>query len=168
MLKMIEGAEIKDFDKLNEEYEIKAKRIVANVNADKILNMFYDFIDMNDDLYFLILEIPIKTAEEEKLKENGKVKSFHKDVYYRDGMSKEFAKEILSKIGNLFINDGVANIGIGMPKGTENFGNYCKRGFCFRRKSVKMKKDQYERRNFYAEKAKKLYRDNIYSYYGNI
>ena len=36
MLKMIEGAEIKDFDKLNEEYEIKEKRIVANVNADKI------------------------------------------------------------------------------------------------------------------------------------
>lgn len=113
MLKMVEGAEIKDFDKLNEEYEIKEKRIVANVNANKILNMFYDFIDMNDDLYFLILEIPTRTNEEEKLKENGEVKAFHKDVYYRDGMSKEFAKEVLSNIGDLFINDGMAHIGIG-------------------------------------------------------
>lgn len=113
MLKMIEGAEIKDFDKLNEEYEIKEKRIVANVNADKILNIIYDFINMNDDLYFLILEIPTKTAEEENLKENGKVKSFYKDVYYRDGMSKKFANEVLSNIGDLFINDGMAHIGIG-------------------------------------------------------
>lgn len=113
MLKMIEGAEIKDFDKLNEEYEIKEKRIVANVNADKILNMFYDFIDAKEGLYFLIIEIPTRTSEEEKLKENGEVKAFHKDVYYRDGMSKEFAKEILSKIGDLFVNDGMSNVGIG-------------------------------------------------------
>ncbi len=113
MLKMIEGAEIKDFDKLNEEYEIKEKRIVANVNADKILNMLYDFIDANEGLYFLIVEVPTKTNDEEQLKENGKIKAFHKDVYYRDGMSKEFAKEVLSNIGDLFINDGMAHIGIG-------------------------------------------------------
>lgn len=113
MLKMIEGAEIEDFDKLNEEYEIKEKRIVANVNADKILNMFYDFIDAKKGLYFLIIEIPTRTNGEEHLKENGKIKAFHKDVYYRDGMSKEFAKEVLSNIGDLFINDGMAHIGIG-------------------------------------------------------
>lgn len=113
MLKMIEGAQIKDFDKLNEEYEIKEKRIVANVNADKILNMFYDFIDINDDLYFLIIEVPTRTNEEEQLKKNGNIKAFHKDVYYRDGMSREFAKEVLRNIGDLFINDGMAHIGIG-------------------------------------------------------
>lgn len=81
MLKMIEGGQIKDFDELNEEYEIKEKRIVANVNADKILNMFYDFIDMNDDLYFLILEIPTRTNEEENLGKSICIDRDGKNVY---------------------------------------------------------------------------------------
>ena len=112
MLKMIKGAVINDADKLNEEYMINENSIIANVDADKILKVINDFIDLQNHLLFLIIEVPTKENEEKK-EEDGTIKHFHKDVYYLDGMSKKFVKEMLKTFGNLFINDGMAQIGVG-------------------------------------------------------
>ena len=74
----------------------------------KIIN---DFIDLQRDSLFLILEVPSNLNKE---KTNGTIiNQFHKDVYYIDNMSKEYAKEILNLIGSLFVNDGLGQIGIG-------------------------------------------------------
>lgn len=58
MLKMIKGVKINDADKLNEEYTVDKNSLVANINADKILKIINDFVDMQKEPLFLILEVP--------------------------------------------------------------------------------------------------------------
>lgn len=111
MLKMIKGAIINGADKLNEEYEIEKNTIIANINEDKILKIINEFVDMQTDQLFLIIEVP--TNLDNETKDGNSIKQFHKDVYYLDGMSKEFVKELLKIFGNLFVNDGMAQIGVG-------------------------------------------------------
>lgn len=111
MLKMIKGVKINDSDKLNEEYMITENCIMANIDANKILKIINDFVDIQNDPLFLIIEVP--TNEKDEKIEGNIIKELHKDVYYLDNMSKPFAKELLKTFGNLFINDGLSQIGIG-------------------------------------------------------
>lgn len=111
MLKMIKGVKINDSDKLNEEYMITENCIMANIDANKILKIINDFVDIQKDHLFLIIEVP--TNEKDKGIEGNIIKELHKDVYYLDNMSKPFAKELLKTFGNLFINDGLSQFGIG-------------------------------------------------------
>ena len=111
MLKMIKGVRINDLDKLNEEYMITDNCIIANINADKILKVINSFVDVQNESLFLIIEVP--TSEKDEKFEGSIVNDFHKDVYYLDNMSKTFAKELLKTFGNLFINDGLSQIGVG-------------------------------------------------------
>lgn len=111
MLKMIKGVKINDSNKLNEEYVITDNCIMANINADKILKVINSFVDMQKDPLFLIIEVP--TSEKDEKIEASIINEFHKDVYYLDNMSKPFVKELLKMFGNLFINDGLSQIGVG-------------------------------------------------------
>ncbi len=111
MLKMIKGVKINDSDKLNEEYMITENCIMANIDANKILKIINDFVDIQEDPLFLIIEVP--TNEKDEGIEGNTIKELHKDVYYLDNMPKPFAKELLKTFGNLFINDGLSQIGIG-------------------------------------------------------
>lgn len=111
MLKMIKGVKINNTDILNEEYMVDDNWIIANINVDKILKVINEFVDMQKDSLFLIIEVPTNIDNEE-IKDN-KIYQIHKDVYYLDNISISFAKELLDSFGNLFINDGMAQIGIG-------------------------------------------------------
>lgn len=108
---MIKGARINNADILNEEYMISDNWIIANINADKILKVINEFVDIQKDPLFLIIEVPTN-IDNEKIKDNG-IYQIHKDVYYLDNISISYAKELLRAFGNLFINDGMAQIGIG-------------------------------------------------------
>lgn len=85
--------------------------IIANINADKILKVINEFVDMQKEPLFLIIEVPTN-IDNEKIKDNG-IYQIHKDVYYLDNISISYAKELLRAFGNLFINDGMVQIGIG-------------------------------------------------------
>lgn len=111
MLKMIKGAKIKDADKLNEEFEASDKRIISNVNSNKILKILNSFINMQNSPLFLIIEVPSNIKDENP--KNNVLERMHKDIYYADGMSRKLIKKVLSNYGDLFINDGLAQIGIG-------------------------------------------------------
>lgn len=108
---MIKGARINNADILNEEYMISDNWIIANINADKILKVINEFVDMQKEPLFLIIEVPTN-IDNEKIKDNG-IYQIHKDVYYLDNISISYAKELLRAFGNLFINDGMVQIGIG-------------------------------------------------------
>lgn len=108
---MIKGVKINDSDKLNEEYMITENCIMANIDANKILKIINDFVDIQKDPLFLIIEVPTNEKDEEI--EGNIIRELHKDVYYLDNMSKPFAKELLKTFGNLFINDGLSQFGIG-------------------------------------------------------
>ena len=111
MLKMIKGAKINCADKLNEEYVLEEDYLTANINADKILKIINDFVDLQTNPLFLIIEVP--TSLNDEIVNENIMENTHKDVYYLDGMSNEFVKELLKTFGNLFINDGMAQIGVG-------------------------------------------------------
>ena len=89
---MIKGARINNADILNEEYMISDNWIIANINADRILKVINEFVDMQKDPLFLIIEVPTN-IDNEKIKDNG-IYQIHKDVYYLDNISISYAKEL--------------------------------------------------------------------------
>ncbi len=107
MLKMIKGVNIKDAKNLNENFEVKDRNIIANINEEKILKIITDFVNLQDDVLFLIIEVPTNLTEENI------INKIHKDVYYMDNLSKKQVEELLKKYGSLFVNDGMAQIGVG-------------------------------------------------------
>jgi len=114
MLKMVKGSIIQDAYKLNEEYEVRKEGIIANINEDKISKVIDDFIEIQEGYLFLIIEVPTSAENEDKNSH-----TFHKDVYYKDGMTKEEIRKIFDQYGDLFIQDGMAQIGVGNHESKE-------------------------------------------------
>lgn len=109
---MIKGCFVKNATALQEQYERRENYLKANVDADKIRSILEDFINMQEGLMFFILELPTNADEEDK-NQSGEVNTYHRDVYYIDGCSKEGLLEILQLIGDLLINDGLSHFGFG-------------------------------------------------------
>lgn len=125
-MKMIRGAKIPYPEKLKEEYEIKETSIYANVDADKIEKVLKDFVEMNDEM-FLVIEYPSNLEDERKfadnvveMEENGEkrylIKEWHKNIYYKDNLSKSDALGIIKSYGDILINDGYCYFGFGNRK----------------------------------------------------
>lgn len=99
-------------EKLSEGYQVEENRILANIGVDKLRAVLEDFILMHSEPLFFILELPTNAFEEE-LDKNGEIKQFHKDVYYIDGCSRENAADLLDQVGEMLIQDGMAEFGFG-------------------------------------------------------
>ena len=112
MLKFRKGCTVPYPEKINEEYELNNNCIIANIDADKIENLLLDFIKMHNEPLFFILEIPSK-LDDEKMVKPYIVEGLHKDVYYIDGCTQEQAFVIVSRIGELLVNDGLSSFGFG-------------------------------------------------------
>lgn len=116
MLNMVKGCTVPFPEKLSEGYEVQENRIFANVNAEKILDIFNHFVVMHaDDQGFFILELPANKDEEEEIRP-GVIETTHKHVYYIDALSTDEALTILIRSGELLINDGISYFGYGFPK----------------------------------------------------
>lgn len=113
MLEMVKGCIVPDAELLSEQYEIKENEIFANVNESKIEMVFQHFITMQDEQLFFILELPANEEEEKRLRFY-ETSPFHKNVYYIDGLAVEQALLILSRYGDLLINDGMSSFGFGL------------------------------------------------------
>ena len=62
MLNLAKGYKVSAPEKLNEGYEvISGNTIIANVNAEKILDVFQHFIVLHDEPLFFILELPVSS-----------------------------------------------------------------------------------------------------------
>ena len=60
MLNMVKGCTVPFPDRLYKGYELQENRIFANINVEKILDVFNHFIVMHDDEPgFFILELPV-------------------------------------------------------------------------------------------------------------
>ena len=95
---------------LEEAYEQQKYNIVANISADKIKMIMEDFIKIQEEPLFFIIELPSNRKDEKEIKP-GVLNNFHKDVYYIDGCTKEETLSILNDIGNIMINDGFCEFG---------------------------------------------------------
>lgn len=113
MLNMVKGCRVPFPEELSEGYEILDGRIVANVDAEKLLDVFKFFIVLNRDKRgFFFLELPVN-RDEEVPKRPGVVETFHRRVYYIDDLPPEESFAILRRSGDLLINDGLSAFGFG-------------------------------------------------------
>lgn len=128
MFKLIDGAKFDFCYQLKEEYEFDGEWIYANVSAEKILPVFYEFIEKEVDCRFcLFIEIPSNIKDENPLavSEDGwyHFQEKHVDVYYLDNISADYLKGLLESYGEILVNDGMSHFGILSRSGNE-IGKY--------------------------------------------
>ena len=110
MLKMKKGCIVPFPERLQPSYETGPHGFLANVGADQIDAMVRHFLAINDDPIFFILELPqnLRNENPETLHH-----TFHKEVYYLDGCTRERALSVLDRTGELLIQDGISSFGFG-------------------------------------------------------
>jgi len=113
MLNFVKGHKVCNPERLFEGYAIADDCCInANVNAEKISDIFEHFIVMHEEPLFFILELPVG-LDREKPVSPGIIDNFHKDVYYIDGCTNEDCLALMMRYGELLINDGLVRFGFG-------------------------------------------------------
>lgn len=112
MINLRKGSCVHNQDQLSEGYQLDGLQVIANISADKILDLLHRFIDMYNEPMFFILELHTN-LQNETISPQGQILIFHNDEYYVDGCSKEDALMILDRVGELLINDGLCSFGFG-------------------------------------------------------
>lgn len=112
MFQMIRGCKVQDASQLTEGYQRTRAGYRLQVSAEKIRALMEGFLSLQQGYVFLIVEVPTNAKDEPK-NEKGEITALHMDVYYRDGLSREDALELLKRCGELLIHDGVTRFGFG-------------------------------------------------------
>ena len=116
MLNLVKGHRVSLVENLFESFtKLTEHHLMANVHAEKILEVFHHFIAIHDEPLFFILELPV-SIDREKVIEKNIIKESHKDVYYIDGCSREECLALLIRYGDLLVNDGLSKFGFGGHK----------------------------------------------------
>lgn len=116
MLNLVKGHQVSLVENLFESFtKLTEHHLMANVHAEKILEVFQHFIVIHDEPLFFILELPVSIDREKVIAKNT-IKESHKDVYYIDGCSREECLALLIRYGDLLINDGLSKFGFGGHK----------------------------------------------------
>ena len=115
MLEMYKGCEVPDVDKLNAGYELLGSNMLqANVDASKIKELLLDFVAMhkNEQVYFM-LELPPEHKSQTQISYGQNELDEDSERYYIDDISLEQVKELLAKVGDVLIHDGVSRFSLG-------------------------------------------------------
>ena len=116
MLNLVKGHRVTLVENLFESFtKLTEHHLMANVHAEKILEVFQHFIVIHDEPLFFILELPVSIDREKVIAKNI-IKESHKDVYYIDGCSREECLALLIRYGDLLVNDGLSKFGFGGHK----------------------------------------------------
>jgi len=116
MLNLVKGHQVSLVENLFESFtKLTEHHLMANVHAEKILEVFQHFIVIHDEPLFFILELPV-SIDREKVIAKSIIKESHKDVYYIDGCSREECLALLIRYGDLLVNDGLSKFGFGGHK----------------------------------------------------
>ena len=116
MLNLVKGHQVSLVENLFESFtKLTEHHLMANVHAEKILEVFQHFIVIHDEPLFFILELPVSIDREKVIAKNI-IKESHKDVYYIDGCSREECLVLLIRYGDLLVNDGLSKFGFGGHK----------------------------------------------------
>ena len=116
MLNLVKGHQVSLVENLFESFtKLTEHHLMANVHAEKILEVFQHSIVIHDEPLFFILELPVSIDREKVIAKNI-IKESHKDVYYIDGCSREECLALLIRYGDLLVNDGLSKFGFGGHK----------------------------------------------------
>ena len=116
MLNLVKGHRVSLVENLFESFtKLTEHHLMANVHAEKILEIFQHFIVIHDEPLFFILELPVSIDREKEIAKNI-INELHKDVYYIDNCSREEFLVLLIRYGDLLVNDGLSKFGFGGHK----------------------------------------------------
>ena len=116
MLNLVKGHRVSLVENLFESFtKLTEHHLMANVHAEKILEVFQQFIVIHDEPLFFILELPVSIDREKEIAKNI-INELHKDVYYIDNCSREECLVLLIRYGDLLVNDGLSKFGFGGHK----------------------------------------------------
>ena len=116
MLNLVKGHRVSLVENLFESFtKLTEHHLMANVHAEKILEVFQHFIVIHDEPLFFILELPVSIDREKVIAKNI-INESHMDVYYIDGCSIEECLVLLIRYGDLLVNDGLSKFGFGGHK----------------------------------------------------
>jgi hypothetical protein len=115
ILKLSKGYHVANMTGISEGYEIQDNIILANVNADKQVEVIKHFIKVQEEPLFFILEIPTNESIELEIG-NGLIEKLHKDIFYMDGCTKVEALTVLNRHSEILINDGLCKFGFASHK----------------------------------------------------
>lgn len=110
-MNFLECYKVKNNNLIKEVYKIEDKRITINISKEKFDNLLYSFIELLVEPCFFILEAPLTLHEETKMRTNH-FYSFHYQIYYIDGLTKEKLKDIFNNYLNVFKNNGLISFGV--------------------------------------------------------
>lgn len=124
-MKLKSGCNVPFPNQIEEGYMVNVNQITANVDIDNIEDVINHFIVMHDEPLFFILELPASANDETEISP-GITEKLHTNIYYIDGCSQEEALFIMSRIGNLLLNDGISAFGYGGHESGDEimFGKY--------------------------------------------
>ena len=116
MLNLVKGHQVSLVENLFESFtKLTEHHLMANVHAEKILEVIQHFIAIHDEPLFFILELSVSIDREKVIAKNI-IKESRKDVYYIDGCSREECLSLLIRYGDLLVNDGLSKFGFGGHK----------------------------------------------------
>ena len=116
MLNLVKGHQVSLVENLFESFtKLTEHHLMANVHAEKILEIFQHFIVIHDEPLFFILELPVSIDREKEIAKNI-INDSHMDVYYIDNCSIEECLVLLIRYGDLLVNDGLSKFGFGGHK----------------------------------------------------
>ena len=111
---LAEGMIVANLDGIHECYEVKERNgtfaFTANVSVQNIDNLIRAFCENLEEPCFFNLEVPSNEKDEQALRK-ANTDPFHCEVYYWDGLSRDFLLTIVDKYGELLINDGMTCFG---------------------------------------------------------
>ncbi len=117
----VKGVSVSNIKGIHEAFCKTERGFLVNVSAENILTFIFEFLEMQNDMMFFVLELPCTRDEESKLRKDDRA-PFHKNIYYLDWLGVQAAKDLLIKYGDILINDGMSGFGFGTPHGeTEIF-----------------------------------------------
>lgn len=111
MLKLVKGCQVPFPEKLKEEYEVFSDTtIYANINADKIKQVFVKFIEMHQEPLFFVLHLPLELETQFSGSYNG---ADEREYFFVDNLDQQQALELLEQVSEVLIEDGLSRFGFG-------------------------------------------------------
>lgn len=128
MLNLVKGHQVSLVENLFESFtKLTEHHLMANVHAEKILEVFQHFIAIHDEPLFFILELPVSVDREKVIAKNI-IKESHKDVYYIDGCSREYQnssrRSLPSMVREKYLRSGPPGEGLISPTMTPCFSSF--------------------------------------------
>lgn len=141
---LAQGIQVPNLDGIYECYEVIEKirpsdgqpyySFAINISIDKVRPLLDGFCKGLEEPCFFLCEIGSSQQEEAELRKT-ECDPFHRNIYYKDGCSRNELLELLEKYGEWFIQDGMSCFGfashsskdeiyIGKYKITNLFTNY--------------------------------------------